>query len=66
MEKLDEYLTQNCISSADFAGKIGADHSTVWRLRNGKMRPGADLIIAIRNATDGAVTLDDWAKDVTA
>lgn len=37
----------NNFDDAAIAKYIGVSHSTVWRILNGKMQPGADFISAI-------------------
>jgi transcriptional regulator with XRE-family HTH domain len=48
------------LTLAEMGEMIGKSHSTVLRLESGAIRPDPDTIKAIFDATDGAVTLDDW------
>ena len=56
---IDQYLTENGITNVAFAHLVGADQSTIQRLRRGQM-PSKDLMAAIFDKTDGAVRGDDF------
>lgn len=56
---LDGYLKQRNIKEAEFAALIGADQSTVNRLRKGSI-PSPRLMSAIVKHTGGAVTANDF------
>lgn len=47
-------------ASAYLAARCGCERSYFYRLRDGKARPGAALMIAIYRATHGAVTPNDF------
>lgn len=57
--KLDEYLTTNGISGADFARTIGVNPATVFRIRTGRVFPHRTTMAAILEPTEGAVTAND-------
>lgn len=63
---LDEYLSRakdengKPLSDAAFGARCGMSQSQVSRLRNGKSKPSFEAIEAIRVATDGAVSPNDW------
>lgn len=60
--KLSEWLKENGLSQAKFAKQIGIQPSIISRIITGNRRAHADLIIRIRDATDGEVGLDDWGN----
>ena len=63
---LDEYLSPATdengkpVSDATFGARCGMSQSQVSRLRNGKSRPSFEAIEAVRKATDGKVSPNDW------
>lgn len=57
---LADYLRDHEITLAAFAERIGRSPATVSRLANGKQLPDWDTVRAIRRATKGAVTANDW------
>ncbi len=57
---LDEYLTVNGITDAAFAMAIGRSQSSVNRLRRGETRPDWKTLKRISEATNGAVTPNDF------
>lgn len=64
---LDEYLTtfqrddgKVGLSDAAFGERCGMSQSQVSRLRNSKSRPSFEAIDAIRLATGGKVSPNDW------
>lgn len=59
--KLDQYLSQNQITDVAFAAKIGVASTTVMRWRRGLVRPDWSTIPKIGEATNGAVTANDFA-----
>lgn len=58
--KLNEYLSSNGISDADFATAIERDRSSVSRLRRSKTKPDWETAQRIYEATAGAVTPTDF------
>ena len=56
---LDDYLRDRDIKEVDFASLIGADQSTVNRLRKGSI-PTQRLMKAIVEQTCGEVTANDF------
>lgn len=60
MEKLREYLAGK--RKADFAAKLGTSPSYLSQLLSGVKRPGFDMMVRIKQATDGAVTPNDWEQ----
>lgn len=57
--KLAEYLKLANLTDADFAQRIGVERSTVTRLR-GDQIPTREVMRAIAEATNGAVTANDF------
>jgi transcriptional regulator with XRE-family HTH domain len=60
--KLDQYLTLHDLTEAAFAEEIGVVPSTVWRMRRGETRPDWKTLEAIKHATSGAVTPNDFLE----
>lgn len=48
------------MTDAAFGRLISRSHTTVLRLKNGAIRPSLETAQAIRDATGGAVTADDF------
>jgi transcriptional regulator with XRE-family HTH domain len=48
------------LSDAAFGERCGMSQSQISRLRNGKSKPSFETIEAIRAATGGAVSPNDW------
>lgn len=59
--KLDAWLDEVKLSDAEFGRRIGKSHSTILRLKRGEIQPSLGTIHAIRDATAGKVTADDFA-----
>ena len=59
--KLIKYLEQETLSVSAFAKLIGRAHTTVGRIINGDTRPDWSTMEAIKKATNGAVTPNDFA-----
>ena len=57
---LDQYLTERGLTNVAFAATVGADHSTISRLRKGDQIPSRQLAAVIMEATDGAVQPNDF------
>jgi len=58
--KLALWLDANGLSDAEFARRISKTHTTVLRLKRGEIRPSLETVEAIRAATNGEVTADDF------
>ncbi len=58
--KLDDYIREAGLTNAEFGERVGANHSTISRLRKGGQLPGAELMKAIFEETGGAVTANDF------
>lgn len=58
--RLTAYLQENKISDAEFARRVGVSHSLVHRWKSGEKRPSMETAARIRDATDGAVSADDF------
>lgn len=56
---LDEYLTKNDITEAQFAALVGVNQSTIHRLRK-RAVPSRDLMVRIYEATRHCVRADDF------
>ena len=63
---LNDYLTANEITEAEFAELIGRNQSSINRLRNGISRPDWETARRIAAATNGAVTPNDFLDDSPA
>jgi transcriptional regulator with XRE-family HTH domain len=67
--KLEDYLTANALSAADFAERLGVHRGTVSRWiaqpKPGKprFRPSWEELTKISAATFGAVTANDFVDD---
>ncbi|MBL8644414.1 MAG: helix-turn-helix transcriptional regulator [Rhodospirillaceae bacterium] len=59
MQKLDAYLTQNNITSGEFAKRAGVDRAYIVRLRRGVGNPTKAVMEQIIAASDGKITPDD-------
>lgn len=63
---LSDWITTNGLTDERAADLFGCDRAHVSKLRRGRCRPSLDLMVRIRDATKGAVSLDSWADAVTA
>jgi transcriptional regulator with XRE-family HTH domain len=57
---LNEWLSANNVSSADFAVAIGVSRQALWRYRFNERVPKPSVIAKIHGATAGAVTANDF------
>lgn len=57
---LADWLSKNDLSATDFAKTIGCAQATVQRYIAGKRIPEPDMMSAIVEATQGAVTPNDF------
>jgi transcriptional regulator with XRE-family HTH domain len=57
---LDEYLRSNNITEQAFADLAGCSQGTINKIRNGNANPTMALLEAIRRASNGAVTPNDY------
>ncbi len=64
--KLKDYLRHKGENQASFAERVGLHQSSVSRLADGEIRPSMQTMIAIEAATDGWVTLADFAEQHAA
>jgi len=62
--QLSQWLRQKNISQKNFARMIGKSPAAISRLVNGDLLPSGRMILAIDDATNGEVTLKDWAKQI--
>lgn len=58
--KLDEYLSARGLTCEAFAEKIGVTGTSVWRYAHGERLPRPATMRRIVEATDGAVTAQDF------
>lgn len=63
--KLATYLAERDLTDAEFAAFIGRHASTVCRLRKGETQPDWKTVEVILQATDGAVTPNDFLSNTT-
>lgn len=61
---LNDYLTTNKLTLAQFAARTGVSASTVFRIRDGVVLPSLRTIQAIEAATGGLVTRIDLIASV--
>jgi transcriptional regulator with XRE-family HTH domain len=61
--KLAEYLKSAGTTQEAFAARIGRSGASVSRLVNGLQKPDFDTMLAIDQATEGKVTVADFASD---
>lgn len=59
---LATWLAKTKTTQEQFAEKSGVPQPLVSRYARGKGKPKAHYMLAIERATDGAVALEDWAK----
>lgn len=59
---LGEYLSEHQISDRAFADKIGVTRQALHRYRRHERQPRPDVLRRIREATDGAVTPNDFLE----
>ena len=58
--RLADYLRREGLTASAFARRIGRSEATVSRILRGINRPDWSTLEAIRKATDGAVTPNDF------
>lgn len=59
-------MEANSKSDSDVATLIGRDRSIVSRLRRNEMRPTAQIMEKVAEATGGEVLPNDWFPDLPA
>ncbi|MFG1376130.1 helix-turn-helix domain-containing protein [Xanthobacter autotrophicus] len=59
------WLSQNDVSEAEFAVRIGVTRQSIWRYRSGERVPRPGVIARIREATGGQVTANDFFPQLT-
>lgn len=64
--KLATYIAQRRGAAADLARKLAVEHSTVMRWATGKHHPSIPMCGRIAEATDGAVTVQDFLTEAAA
>lgn len=62
---IDEFLTKKRLTDTAFAGMIGVSHVTVWRYRRLERAPPPKVMIRIRDATKGRVTIKEMVEAYT-
>lgn len=60
MMKLAQWLKTEKVTMAAFAERVGVTHSAVSRWCSGEIFPQGEKLIAIRSATNGLVSADDF------
>jgi len=58
--KLKQWINSEQMSQGEFARSLEISRSLVSMLCNGTRSPSIDMAITIYDATEGAVSLDDW------
>jgi len=58
--KLKTYLDENKLTVEAFAASVRCAPQTLYRYISGERRPRADVLSAIRDATGGKVTANDF------
>ena len=61
--RLREYLQSADISQTRFAAQIGVRQATISRYISGEQIPSTPIVVRIRDLSQGAVALDDWAPE---
>ena len=57
---LDQYITEHAMTNAGFGEMVGADHSTIARMRKNGQVPSKTLMDAIHKQTGGLVQPNDF------
>jgi hypothetical protein len=60
-----KWLELTKIDDAEAARMFLRDRAHISKLRRGKVTPSYELMLVIRDASDGAVTLDSWAPEAS-
>jgi len=63
---LNDYLTKENISRADFARQLGVTGQAVSRWVMGQSIPRPETQLTVSEITDGQVPLEYWAKEARA
>lgn len=58
--KLADYMTAHGLGPSEMAKRLGVNHATVIRYRDGLRRPNPDVMQRLFEVTAGAVTPDDF------
>jgi DNA-binding transcriptional regulator YdaS (Cro superfamily) len=61
---LAQYLNDSKVSQTDFARRIGVSQGMVWQWLNGRRRVAAENVLAIEEASGGAVTRYELRPDL--
>ena len=59
----DKWLELSQIDDTTAGTMLGRNRAHISKLRRGKVTPSYELMLAIRDASEGAVTLESWAGD---
>lgn len=62
--RLDTYLRENGLSAKEFGKLVGLPKQTIHNYRHGFRFPGPENLLRIKDATNGAVTPDDFIAHV--
>lgn len=57
-----KWLELSNIDDAKAARMFARDRAHISKLRRGKVTPSYELMLLIRDKSDGAVTLDSWQR----
>lgn len=63
---LSDWIAAEQITMTEASRRFGVAHTTVARWCTGKLFPGRESLIAIRDATDGKVMPGDFTLSVVA
>jgi transcriptional regulator with XRE-family HTH domain len=58
--KLDHYIKERGVTEQELATATGYSQGTINKLRNGKINPTLELLTRVTEATNGAVTPNDF------
>jgi hypothetical protein len=58
----DKWLALTGTSDAKAARMFSRDRAHISKLRRGVVKPSYELMLVIHEKTDGAVTLESWAR----
>ena len=64
--RLSKWMALNGMADGHLAEKTGVDRATISRIRRGKHRPSWELMLRLREMTQGAVTADDFLFETEA
>ena len=58
---LAQWMTRTGATDKSVAESINRDRGHISKLRRGAAKPSLDMMLAVRELTNGKVALEDWA-----